>query len=149
MSDQGQRASTVYQIRCYLQHLRPIVWRCILIRKDASIEQLHQVICCLYGFGKSYPYQFHAAKVWYKVGSDDQENDQESDDEDLEFYPRSSRQVEIVDEKTVPIESLVTAVKDKNRAMGETSSFITKVLTTTGNCLSTDRLYCPLWDTGA
>jgi hypothetical protein len=109
MGKRDRSASTVYQIRCYLRNLRPIVWRRILVCSDASIEQLHQIISCLYGFDVSFPYRFRAAKIWYSVGLDDQK----SEDVDLEGYQRSSRQVDLVDEKNVPIESLVSLVKDR------------------------------------
>jgi hypothetical protein len=104
MGEQNSSASTVYQMRAYLQFLRPIVWRRFIVRRDASIEHLHQVLCCLFDFDSSYPYLFRTATERYSIGFDRENANDES-------VRRPGWQEETIDEKTVPIKGLVDAVK--------------------------------------
>jgi len=89
-----------------------------MVSRDASIEHLHQVLCCLFDFDSGYPYSFRTATEWYRVGFDrEKANDQKPG-------LRPGWQEDTVDEKTVPIKSLVDAVKvrkslyDKNIFFG-------------------------------
>ena len=96
----------IYQMRAYLFYLKPIVWRRFLVRRDASIEHLHQVICCLFDFNPGYPYQFRAGKVHFSVGIE-----KESYLTALIEDWKQDTITEMVDEKTVPIDSMVEQVK--------------------------------------
>jgi len=109
MSESRPYEPAIYQMRAHLYYLRPIVWRRFMVLLEASMEHLHQVICCLFGFDSSFPYMLRAAKVRYSVGFDKAEQE----DTGIRDTNEHHRQEELVDEKTIPIDSLVKLVKDR------------------------------------
>lgn len=109
MSELRPDEPVIYQIRAHLFYLRPVVWRRFLVRREASMEHLHQVICCLFDIDTSIPYILRAAKVRYSVGF----QEEEPEDMDIQDIDEHNGQEEIVDEKTIPIYSLIKLVKDR------------------------------------
>jgi hypothetical protein len=82
------------------------VWRRFLVRSDASIEHLRQVICCLFDFDRSYPYLLRTATDRYSVNFDPEPEEGEEEAPTR----RPGWKTETVDENAVPIESLVESV---------------------------------------
>lgn len=107
MSEPRPEEPAIYLMKAHLFYLRPSVWRRFLVRRESSMEHLHQVICCLFDFDRNNPYMFRAAKVRYRVGFD------EKGPEDIGDAEGHHRQVEQVDEKTIPISSLVELLKGR------------------------------------
>ncbi len=61
----------IYQIKITLQHIRPPVWRRILISPDITLPRLHDVLQVVMGWTDSHLHAFRTRDEQYGVSNDD------------------------------------------------------------------------------
>lgn len=49
MSSTDQRVQ-VYQLRTWIRHISPQIWRRLLVRSDSTIAQLHAILQIVFGW---------------------------------------------------------------------------------------------------
>jgi hypothetical protein len=84
----------VYQMKVVLRHVRPPVWRRILVRSDATLAELHHDLQVIMGWTDSHMHSFQAARLFYG----------------MEFLART---VESRDERRTKLSDVLRKVKDK------------------------------------
>jgi hypothetical protein len=64
-----RKSSTIYQLKVTLQHIRPPIWRRLLVRSSTQLDELHEVIQRAMGWGNYHMHSFTSHNQEY--GSSD------------------------------------------------------------------------------
>ena len=70
MKNETSPAIKIYQLRIYLRHISPIIWRRILVRSDSTIADLHYTLQIAFGLTDSHLHQFIIRGKRYGIAKD-------------------------------------------------------------------------------
>ncbi len=62
MSSTDQRVQ-VYQLRIWIRHISPQIWRRLLVRSDSTIAQLHDTLQIAFGWTDEHLHQFLRSRI--------------------------------------------------------------------------------------
>src|SRR6266566_6941550 len=54
----------VYQLRIWIRHISPQIWRRLLVRSDSTIAQLHDTLQIAFGWKETWVYEYDLADWW-------------------------------------------------------------------------------------
>lgn len=90
----AREQESIYQLKVTLRHVKPPVWRRLLVRGDVTLYKLHQTIQIAMGWTDSHMHQFVADGVCYG-----------QPDPDFDF--------DVVSERRTRLHDVVSGVQDK------------------------------------
>lgn len=88
------RSDTVFQLKITLKHIKPPIWRRVLVQSDTKLPDLHKILQTVMGWTNSHLHQFVFNNSFYALPDD-------------ESFP------DIVDYRKIKLDSLITAPKSK------------------------------------
>ncbi|HBN85583.1 MAG TPA: hypothetical protein DDZ89_17270 [Clostridiales bacterium] len=60
-----------YQIKVYIKHIKPAIWRRLIVPGNITFSQLHQIIQAAFGWLDYHIYKFECDKIVVTVPDDD------------------------------------------------------------------------------
>jgi hypothetical protein len=70
MKNETSHNIEIYQLRIYIRHISPLIWRRILVRNDSTIADLHYTLQIAFGLSDSYLHQFVIRGKHYGITKD-------------------------------------------------------------------------------